>query len=71
MPSFSPLLPPVRGLPSAAATAVKSALSLDSWYSSCAGEGNGRWDSALPSHWPQRCSVQSVLGPCGWGTNKK
>ena len=32
--SFSPLLPPVVELPSSPAATVKSALSLDSWYSS-------------------------------------
>lgn len=42
VPSFSPLLPPVVELPSSPAATVKSALSLDSWYSSWGGDRDVR-----------------------------
>lgn len=47
MPSLSPLLPPDVEFPSSPAATVKSALSLDSWYSSCGGGEGGRPQSGL------------------------
>lgn len=59
VPSFSPLLPPVVGLASSPATTAKSALSLDSWYSSWEGGGGSChsqtyltrvWDECFLAH---------------------